>query len=427
MESRLALRGGTAVREEPFTRWPMSDQREVDRINAVLARGQWSLSGPEEQEFESKFAQFCLANHAQCVANGSVALELALRALQIKPGDEVIVPALTWTATAWAVVQTGAVPVFADVNRDDWCLDPADVRRHLSDATRAVIPVHLYDHIAPMDAILEIAKEYSLSVVEDCAHAHGGQLRDRGVGTMGDIGTFSFQEEKLMTSGEGGAVITQDSHLADRLYALKDCGRPRRDEGEFGFGSNYRITEFQAAILNAQLERLPEQLALKANHMDYLRTLLADVPGIEMLPPDEAQTRRGAYMAALRFNADKFCGIERNLILEAIEAEGIPVNLPYDPVYASELWRPGGEFLPLEDPARALDLEASCPVAEEISGKSGFTLPHPLFLGLKADVEDIVEVFAKVQKYAEELTTGGVKKTVGGRLRRFIRRFSGSR
>lgn len=413
MARELALLGGRPVRTQPFPAWPLADEREAALLHSVLESGVWSRRGPRERDFEERFSEFCGSDFALCVSNGSVALELALRALGVGPGDEVIVPALTWPATAWAAVQVGATPVFADVRRDDWCLDPESMRRCLTPRTRAVIPVHLYDQVAEMDAILAVAAEASLWVVEDCAHAHGSRWRERGAGTLGEIGTFSFQEQKALSAGEGGALVTRSPDLADRLHSLKDCGRPRLDGGEPGFGGNYRITEFQAAILTAQLDRLPAQMETRAERRRALREQLASVPGVEVLPRKPEVTRQGMYAVSLRYDPEPFRDLPRHVVLAALRAEGIPIHPPYPVVYRSELWRPGRELLTRgrhDDVPPDLGLDSRCPVAEQISEAEGLTLAHQLFLASPEDVVSIAEAFAKVQRHASELRSLGRKE-----------------
>jgi len=246
---KLAIRGGAPHRTKPFPVWPVHGEMERQGLLEVLESGVWSGLGPKERAFSEEFSRYSGARHALCVANGSISLELALRALRVGPGDEVIVPALTWLATAWAVLQVGARPVFADVRASDWCLDPLSVKEKLSPRTKAIIPVHLYNQMAPMTELLAIAREHSLGVIEDCAHAHGMQLEGRGAGTLGHIGSFSFQSSKSMTAGEGAVLTTNDGHLAEELAGLRNCGRPLTPESGATFGSNYRITEFQAAVL----------------------------------------------------------------------------------------------------------------------------------------------------------------------------------
>ena len=341
-------------------------------------------------------------------------MEIALRALGIGPGDEVIVPALTWTATAWAVVQVGAVPRFVDVG-DDWCLDPDAVRTAITPRTRALIPVHLYDQVADMDQLLTIAKEASLRVVEDCAHAHGSRWGRSGVGTLGDIGSFSFQQSKSMTSGEGGILITNDEALAHEIHGLRErrltnCGRPWNGMG-YGYGGNHRITEFQAALLLPQLERLEEQLARRQQSLQVLRREVSNVPGVEIREPRKKVTRQGLYGVGLRLDPRAFAGLQSDLLVRAIEAEGVPIEKPYTVVYRSALSRPkvwtsGRDRIRLpkgQSAAATLGLRSSCPNAERISEREGLVLNHSLFLGPARDIEDIATALAKVQRCAPQL------------------------
>lgn len=424
MAYKLALKGGEPVRRQPFTGWPVFGEREQQLLTEVLESGRWSFNGPKEEEFARRFAVFCGAEEVFCVANGSVSLEIALRALGVGPGDEVIVPAITWIATAWAVLQVGATPVFADVREQDWCIDPASIREKITPRTRAVIPVHLYSQIAEMDEILEIARSASLWVIEDCAHAHGSRWGDRSVGTLGHVGSFSFQQSKGITSGEGGALVTNDPKLAQRIYGLKNCGRPWKEGGPFGFGGNYRMTEFQAAILLAQLERLEVQLAKKAENVNVFREQIAAVPGVSPLSPKGRATRQGMYMLALRYDRKAFEGLPREVLIAALKAEGIPAQVPYSIVYRSPLWTSGRELIQWgkgDRPEERLGLNARCPVAEEISEKEGLTIPHEVFLGSQADLEDLVAGFAKVQRYASELRLQVLHQKARHRARTFLR------
>jgi L-glutamine:2-deoxy-scyllo-inosose/3-amino-2,3-dideoxy-scyllo-inosose aminotransferase len=424
MANQLALKGGPPVRTKPFSPWPILGDEERKLLLAVFDSGNWSFGGPKEAEFSQKFAEFSGAKHAFCVANGSVSLEIALRALGIGPGDEVLVPALTWHATAWAVVQVGATPVFVDVREADWCLDPADARAKLSPRTRALIPVHLYSQIAEMDELLAIACERKLVILEDCAHMHGGRWGDRGAGVIGDIGSFSFQQSKGMTSGEGGVLTTDNEELAHRIYGFKNCGRPWKD-GRFGFGGNYRITEFQAAVLLPQLARLPEQLKTKSANAALLREKLAKVPGIQTTARKAKVTREGMYGFQVRFDPDKFAGMPQEIFINALKAEGIPAQAPYSAVYQSPLWTSGEKllkFAPGENAAQRLCLNAECPVAERLSGEEGVVLLHHLFLGDAADMDDIAAAFAKVQQNAGELRMDILEKKAKRVARSFLKK-----
>lgn len=412
MTQHLALKGGTPLRSIPYHSWPVFDSSDEHLLLDVLRSGNWSFTGPKELEFSRRFADYCGAKEGLCVCNGTVSLEIALRALGIGPGDEVIVPSLTWMATALAVVNVGATPIFADVGRDDWCIDPVSIKRNLSPRTKAIIPVHLYSQMASMDAILEIAKTASLKVIEDCAHTHGSQWKGKFAGTLGDIGSFSFQQSKSMTSGEGGILITQDTALAERIFGLKNCGRPWKEGCSATFGGNFRITEFQAAILIGQLKRLPDQIQKRNDNIAYFEKQMAGLDGLTILPWKPEVTQRGLYGLSIRYEASHFHGIPRDLLIRSVRAEGLPIGPTYELVYKAAHWVAGERlwrFPKGEDPKHQLGLDAHTPVAENIAMQEGLVLPHQLFLGEKRDIDDIVATFAKVRAHASELTLDTLK------------------
>ena len=417
--SELAIKGGTPLRTEPFHPWPIKDEADRTRLLEVFDSGNWSFGGPVEKSFSAKFAAYCGVKHAHCICNGSLTLELALRALGVGPGDEVIVPAVTWIATAWAVVQVGATVKFADINESDWCISPDAIRKTITKHTKAIIPVHLYNQIAEMDEIMAIADEHKLKVIEDCAHTHGSRWGDRAVGAIGHIGSFSFQQTKGMTAGEGGVVITDDDALAERIYGLKNCGRPLSPEHGPTFGSNYRITEFQAAILHGQLDRLDEHLATKAQNVALLREKMADVPGITPLAQKPQVTRQGFYSVSLHYDASQWEGLPRELVADALRAEGLdPLFLPYEIVYKAYLYKPGAELYDYSK--KQLGLDAKCPIAERIIERESLTLQHQLFLGNEQDVDDIVAIFKKVHSNAADLKLDGLKKKARSTARQLL-------
>ena len=419
--STLAIKGGTPLRTEPFHAWPVKDDADRARLLEVFDSGNWSFSGPVEKAFSEKFAAFCGVKQAHCVCNGSVTLELALRALGVGPGDEVIVPGVTWIATAWAVVQVGATVRFADVSAHDWCIDPAAIEAAITSKTKVIIPVHLYNQVAEMDQIMAIADEHGLKVIEDCAHTHGSRWGDRAVGTIGHVGSFSFQQTKGMTSGEGGILVTDDDALAERIYGLKNCGRPVSPEHGPTFGSNYRITEFQAAILHGQLDRLEDHLATKAARTQLLRERMVDVPGITVLPQKEQVTRQGFYSMALHYDPAAWEGLPRDLVVDALRAEGLnPLFPPYEVVYKAHLYKPGARLY--DYTPDQLGMNARCPVAERLIEHESLTLQHQLFLGPESDVEDIVAIFRKVQSHAGELKLDGLKKKARSTARNFLQK-----
>lgn len=235
---------------------PIIGDEERDNLNKVLDSGRF-LQGPMVEEFERRWADFVGTEHAIAVSNGTTAIQLSLNALGLEPGDEVIVPSLTFGSTATAVVHQAGVPVFGDIDREIYTLDHSDLDRCLTDRTVAIIPVHLYGHPAEMDEIISFADVHELAVVEDAAQAHGAKYKGDRVGSIGDAGTFSFYATKNITSGEGGIVTTDDDEVAERIRLLRSHGMENRDE-HVALGYNYRMSELNGAIGAPQVERLPE-------------------------------------------------------------------------------------------------------------------------------------------------------------------------
>ncbi len=406
MMSKLAIQGGAPVRTAPFPAWPIYDGRESHGLLAVLESRNWGgYPCPNERaaEFAARFAAAHTAEYGVAVANGTVSLELALKAAEIGPGDEVIVPAYTWEGTAAAALFAGAVPVFADVDPNTYCIDPARIEEAITPRTRAIVPVHLGFRFADMDRIMEIAARHSLFVLEDCAHAHGGMWRDRGAGSIGHAGSFSFQTSKLMTAGEGGIVITSDRDLADQVIRLTNCGRPARREARNrpALGHNYRMTEFQAAVLLAQLDRLEEQTLLRERNTQRLEEGLREIEGLSLLPRDPRITRQASYHYVFKFHSDRFKGIHRNAFVAALRAEGIPSDGRfYEAVYKSSLFEFAADRYPAWAAARR---EFSCPVAERAGYEESVWLPHQLFLGDEREVDDLLAAIEKIRAHADDL------------------------
>lgn len=410
---KLAITGGKPIRKTPFTAWPAFTAEEARGVQKVLASRNWGgfpFPNKLADDFARKFAKFHGAKYGLAVANGTIAIEVALKAIGIEPGDEVIVPAYTWEGTVGPVLLLNAVPVFVDVDPANYCLDARLIEAAITPRTRAILPVHLAMRFADLDEICRIAKARNLTVIEDCAHAHGGKWRGKGAGATGDIGCFSFQSSKLMTSGEGGGVITSNLEYYERAQSYTNCGRASAtDESRQRLiGFNYRITEFQAAILAAQLARLPKQAKVRQANMDYFRKRLRGTPGLAFLPKDERQTRTAAYQFVFKYSPEHFGGIPRSALLGALQMEGIPCDgLFYEPVYKSALF----PVEPSQWPAlswgrkKPLDLKNSfhCPVSERAAYEESVWLPHHIFLGSKKDTDDIADAVLKVCANIEEL------------------------
>jgi dTDP-4-amino-4,6-dideoxygalactose transaminase len=409
--SELAVLGGKPVRTQPFSAWPRWRPADARRLQEVLESGHWGgfpvpsrLSG----EFAARFADFHGARYGLCVANGTIALVAALQAVGVRFGDEVIVPAYTWDGTATAVLFAGGIPVFADVDPDTYCLDVESARRLITTRTRAVIPVHLAMRFTEMDALLELAREHDLKVVEDCAHAHGGQYKGRGAGSMGDIGCFSFQESKLMTSGEGGIVITSDLRYFEHLQSQVNCGRASVTDQyrQRVLGSNYRMTELQAALLIGQLEMLPELAERRARSAALLSDALSGIDGIRPLPPQRAITRDTLYCYVFQYRAEE-TGVSRDMFAAALDAEGIRCDGRfYEAVYRSALFFASPDVSPQLCIGRPSPVDYSkvrCPVSERAAYHEAVWIPQFVLLGGDQDVEDVARAVAKVMRNLGDL------------------------
>ncbi len=408
----LAIAGGKPVRTKPFPSWPQFDERERRGLLQVLESRNWGgypFPNTLAELFAQRFAEYHGAKHAVCAANGTVTIEIALKAAGIRPGDEVIVPAYTFEATAAPVLRLGAIPIFVDVLPETYCIDPKSAEAAITSRTRAIIPVHLAMNMADMDAIADLAARHDLKVIEDCAHAHGARWRNRGAGSLGDAGSFSMQTSKLMTAGEGGVVTTSDDEIFELCQSYINCGRTSRTDryGHRVLGFNYRMTEFQAAILLAQLERLPEQTEQRAMRASRLSKGLADISGISLLQTDHRLTTQAIYHFVFKYAATAFGGASRDRFVAALEAEGIPCDgLFYEAVYRSALFKVDPRDFPQLNAKTAEELpwkELRCPVAERAAYEESVWLPHHLLLGGEEDVDQIVDAVMKIAANIDEL------------------------
>lgn len=409
----LALFGGTPVRTRPFTPWPIFGKAEEARLLRALRSGNWGrLDGPEVSEFETRFAIMHGCAHGIAVVNGTVSLRIGLLAAGIRAEDEVIVPPYTFVSTATAVIEANAVPVFADIDLNTFNLDAAAVRACVTPRTRAIIPVHFAGQPADMTAIMSIAQEHALVVIEDAAHAHGAAYHGRPAGSLGHMASFSFQSSKNLTSGEGGIITTNDDALAESCRSIHNCGRV--PDGlwyeHHVISGNYRLGEFQGAVLNRQLDRLEEQTRTRDRNGQYLASRMAALPGLHPQARQPDCTRHGYHLFMLRIDAAAF-GAPRTAVLKALEAEGIPCSagygfsLPDQPLFRNKAF---GPYLP--NASRSLDYrEARCPNSDLICREQGIWLEQNLLLGSREDVDDIVRAFEKVHEHRAALSAADVR------------------
>jgi dTDP-4-amino-4,6-dideoxygalactose transaminase len=414
MSQPLAILGGPPLRTRPFAAWPVFGDPEEKRLLRALRSGKWGkLNGSEVAEFEQRFAAMHGAKHGIGVVNGTVSLRVALMAAGITAEDEVIVPPYTFLATATAVVEANAIPVFADIDLETFNLDPRALEAAITPRTRVIMPVHMAGQPADMDAIMAIAKRHKLVVIEDAAHAHAALYRQQPAGSIGHLGSFSFQSSKNLTCGEGGIITTSDDALAEACRSIHNCGRI---SGGLWYehhvmSANYRLGEFQGAILNAQLERLEAQTQTRDRNGQYLAVRLSQLPGIHPQKRPADCTRHSYHLFLFRIDAAAF-GAPREAVLQALQAEGVPVSGGYAlPLYRQPLFlnRSFGPYLP--NASRTLDYgKVSCPNCEKICREQGAWFEQSLFLGTQSDMDDIANTFHKVYQQREALSRWAAKR-----------------
>lgn len=391
---KLALTGGTPLRTKPFSSWPIWDEREEKALLEVLHSGAWGLGGTKIDEIQKAFAAYQHAEYGIAVMNGTVTMIVGLLAAGVGPGDEVIVPPYTFMATASSVVAVGAKPIFVDIDPTSLCIDPDAIEPAITERTKAVIPVHVGGHPADMDRILPIAKKHNLTVIEDCAHAHGSEWNGRRVGAIGDMGSFSFQGSKNLNAGEGGMILTNNKDLADMCYAVHNCGRFRGGARWTHpvLGQNYRMTEFQAAILLAQLTRLDEQGDIRDANGRYLNQELAKIGGVPPLCRDARNTRNCYHMYVFKYEPQAFKGLAIEQFIKAMHAEGVWCGKGYGPLYKEEMWKSVGFDYS----------DTCCPQAEKALTEVLWMMQTQL-LGTKEDMDDIVGAMRKIKENVDEL------------------------
>ena len=407
MSEKLAMLGGRPVRTAPWPKWPLFTEQDVEDVGAVLRDGRLtSITGPKVKEFEEAFAAKFEARYALATCNGVTAIHLALAALGIGPGDEVIVPAHTFIGTAVPVLMANAIPVFVDVELDTFNIDAGQIEAAITDRTKAIVPVHLNGLAADMDAIMSLARKHKLFVMEDACQSHGGLYKGRVTGTMGQIGCFSFFEDKVITTGEGGMLITDDPQLYEKARCLRSYGEElvtsigERKYEHVALGFNYRMGALNAALGLNQLARLEDMVEKRNRNARYLREQLQGAAGI--LPPKEVPGCRHAYYKFV-------CRIDREVLdvdaltaVEAIKAEGVaatpryPTPLPLQKVFREKIGY-GGTDCPYSchmygrEPAF---LKGSWPVAERIGREAFVLLVHPSIE--EPDLDDAAQAVRKL-------------------------------
>ncbi len=410
--TKPALLGGSPVRREPFPKWPVFGEPESTALKEVLDSGKWFRgSGSRVERFEQLYAKLLGARHCLATANGTSALFTSLNALGVGPGDEVLVPPYTFIATVNVVLLQHALPVFVDTDIETFQMDATKIEAAITDRTAAMIPVHLGGGTVNMDAVLRIAGERNIPVIEDACQAHLAEWRGRKVGTLGTTGCFSFQASKNLNSGEGGAVLTNDDELIERCYAFHNNGRGRRiDSYNFTYaahGANLRMTEFQGALLAAQMSRLDEQSKIRERNAGYLTNLLKEIPGIEPARQYEGCTRNAFHLYMFRYRPEAFAGLERAQFIKALQAEGIPCSRGYRPLNKEPFLNNALRSRAYRRiyPEKLLDEwqeRNQCPVNDRLCEEAVW-LTQPMLLGPRTDMDQIAEAVRKIQRSAADL------------------------
>jgi dTDP-4-amino-4,6-dideoxygalactose transaminase len=406
--SALAMLGGKKAKSKAFPVWPYYDSKEEHALKEVLeSRVWWRTPGTKTLEFEESFAKFHGARHGIAVTNGTAALEVTIAALGINAGDEVIVPNFTFVATASAVLFANALPVLVDVDPETYCIDPDLVEDAITSRTKAIIAVHMGGHPADLDRLKKIASRKRLALIEDSAHAHASEWRGQRVGTFGVAGTFSFQASKLITAGEGGMIISNNDKFEVQARSVHDCGRMPGEwfYSHFIYGSNYRLSEWQGAILQVQLGRLDQQTKRRHHNARLLDRLLEPIPGITPQKLDDRCTRNGQYAYIFHVNKKEFAGLSTERFIEALNAEGIPHQASYPPLHQLDMFR-NGEYRKRLSGKQTKDkhkfLKAKFPVTQRAAWETVW-LPQPVLLGDEEDMHEIAAAITKIQKNAKEL------------------------
>ncbi len=405
---QLAITGGKKTKGKDFPVWPIYDDAERRGLESVLnSRIWWRTPGTKTLEFEQAFARFHGAKHGIAVTNGTAALEVAIAALGIGPGDEVIVPDFTFIATASSVLCAGALPVMVDVAKESLCIDVELAEAAITPRTKAIVAVHMGGNPADVDALGELARRRGLPLIEDCAHAHGSEWKGQRVGSFGTAGTFSFQSGKLMTAGEGGIILTNDDGFERKARSTHDCGRLPGEwfYSHYAYGSNYRLSEWQGAVLSAQLTRLDEQTRRRHNNSRLLDKLLAEIPGITPQQLDRRCTRDGQYAYIFHIDTREFAGASVDRLIQAMIAEGIPNQASYPAVHGLDVFR-NGDYRKRLHGEQATDphsfLKAGFPQTLRAASET-IWIPQPALLGDEEDMQEIVATWKKIHRCAKEL------------------------
>ena len=411
-----AILGGKPVRPQGTSlevSWPIYDDIDVQMYLDAFKSKRWSEYSNTPRElsvrFEKAFAELMGVSFCAATNSGTDALDASQRALDIGPGDEVITQTSTFVATAQTTFNLYALPVFIDTDPETFMINAELIEARITPNTKAILPVHIGGAAADMDKIMAIAKKHGLVVIEDACQAQHGEWRNKKLGSIGDLGCFSFQEGKSLCAGEGGAVIGNNDNLMARVDAYTNNGRDPRGQRRTFPGSNFRITPFVAATLMGQMRRLEIQSKLRDENALYLEKLLSEIKGVRPTKKYSGQTRRAYYEYQLIYDKAYFEGLSKKKFRAAMDAEGIGLgngvdsSLHLDPFIETYFNLPAFKKIFPKERLDRYRRENLCPVNEMIDKETGISLGQRVFLSTKKDMEDIVTAIVKIQKNASKL------------------------
>jgi dTDP-4-amino-4,6-dideoxygalactose transaminase len=394
--SKLALFGGIPVRTKPFPEWPRLTSELGESVLKTLQNENWGVGSDAISRFEDAFALFHDAKYCISTSSGTTALWVALKAAGVKAGDEVIIPAYTFIATASAVLMANAVPVFVDIDEKTLNIDPDLIEATITNKTKAIMPVHIAGNPANMDKICAIGKQYGIAIVEDAAQAHGAEWKGKKVGAIGKGGIFSFQTSKNMSAGEGGAIITNDDDFKEACFSYHNCGRVSGGEWyeHQHLGGNFRLNALAASMLIPQLDSIGADMDLRDKNKKFLDDVLREIDGIELVGSYEQTTRSAQHLYIVKYKKEAFNGIHRDVFFKAMQAEGVYTYAGYSPLYREKLFVTDPDEYPwLKDQDYA---SLSLPVTERICDDESVWLQQRYLLGNDEDSQDIIDAFKKV-------------------------------
>lgn len=399
MEPQLAVKGGKPVRTKPFPSWPRSTEGMKKQLIHTLENEAWGIGSSVVEKFEKGFAEFHDSKYAISTNSGTAAIWIALKAAGVKTGDEVIIPAYTFVATASAVLMANAIPVFVDMDIETLNIDPEAIEGVITDKTKVIMPVHIAGNPADIFKIKKIANKHNLKMIEDAAQAHGAEWNGKKVGAFGLGGIFSFQSSKNMTAGEGGVIISNDEEFINICFSYQNVGRVKGGKWyqHEHLGGNFRLSAFPAALLLAQIETLEIDMRIRDKNASFLDKAIEEIEGLSIIHSYPETTRVSHHLYIFRYHKEYFNGVLRKEFIQALNAEGIPVYVGYVPLYREKLFITNTQEYPWLQDRNYSDL--FLPVTEKITDEEVVWLKQNCLLGSEEDTMDIVKSIQKVTNH----------------------------